>query len=61
MIRVILFFLAMTTAATSSAQNNSIDVKVNAALEADIRTSADKTRDANRKPLETLNFFSNER
>ena len=38
MIRVILFCLAMTTAAISSAQNNSIDAKVNAALEADIRT-----------------------
>ena len=57
MIRVILFFLAVTTAAISSAQDNSIDAKVNAALEADIRTSADKARDANRKPLETLNFF----
>ena len=53
MIRVILFFLAVTTAAISSAQDNSIDAKVNAALEADIRTSADKARDANRKPLET--------
>jgi len=57
MIRVILFCLAMTTAAISSAQNNSIDAKVNAALEADIRTTTDKARDANRKPLETLNFF----
>ena len=57
MIRVILFFLAVTTAAISSAQDNSIDAKVNAALEADVRTSADKARDANRKPLETLNFF----
>ena len=34
-----------------------IDAKVEAALAADIREEADRERDANRKPLETLQFF----
>lgn len=34
-----------------------IDAKVEAALQADGRPEADKARDRNRKPLETLNFF----
>ena len=34
-----------------------IDEKVNAALASDIRTEAERTRDANRRPLETLKFF----
>ena len=34
-----------------------IDDKVNAALASDIRTDAERARDANRRPLQTLNFF----
>ena len=34
-----------------------IDDKVNAALASDIRTDAERARDANRRPLETLKFF----
>lgn len=34
-----------------------IDDKVNAALASDIRTDAERTRDANRRPLETLKFL----
>ena len=34
-----------------------IDAKVEAALAADIRTTAETARDNNRKPLETLKFF----
>lgn len=34
-----------------------IDDKVNAALAADIRTDAERARDANRRPLETLKFL----
>ena len=47
--------LAATLAASIAAAD--IDEKVNAALAADIRTQAETTRDANRKPLETLKFF----
>ena len=43
------------TAATANAGD--IDDKVQAALASDIRTEAETTRDANRKPLETLKFF----
>ncbi|MYE24800.1 MAG: class I SAM-dependent methyltransferase [Gammaproteobacteria bacterium] len=47
--------LAATLAASIAAAD--IDEKVNAALAADFRTQAETTRDANRKPLETLKFF----
>lgn len=47
-------FLLIATAATAS---NEIDAKVEAALAAEARPEADVVRDANRKPLETLNFF----
>jgi predicted methyltransferase len=36
---------------------NEIDTKVEAALAAESRPAADRDRDRNRKPLETLNFF----
>ena len=37
--------------------SNSIDEKVNAALAAESRPDADRERDRNRRPLNTLNFF----
>lgn len=37
--------------------SNSIDEKVTAALAAESRPAADRERDRNRRPLETLNFF----
>ncbi len=39
------------------AQADELDDKINAALASDARTAAEKARDANRKPLETLRFF----
>ncbi len=42
---------------SSVAVADALEDKVNAALEADIRTDAEKDRDRNRKPLETLQFF----
>ena len=36
---------------------NDIDTKVEAALAAEARPAADRERDLNRRPLETLNFF----
>jgi predicted methyltransferase len=49
----VLFLLAATAASAA----NDIDAKVEAALAAESRPEADVVRDANRKPLETLNFF----
>ncbi|MDA1076740.1 MAG: methyltransferase [Proteobacteria bacterium] len=39
------------------AADSATDTKIKAAIAADIRSEADKARDANRKPLETLQFF----
>ena len=53
-------FLPLATIAVAAAlvvPAAEIDDKVNAALEADIRTEAERVRDANRMPLETLKFF----
>ena len=50
------FFLALLFG-SNVAVADALEDKVNAALEADIRTEAEKDRDRNRKPLETLQFF----
>ncbi|MDB2543443.1 hypothetical protein N9X63_00030 [Woeseiaceae bacterium] len=55
LILVVLGFLISTV--TFAQNNNAIEDKVNAALSSEIRTTAEKARDRNRKPLETLNFF----
>ena len=55
LILVVLGFLISTV--TFAQNNNAIEDKVNAALASEIRTTAEKARDRNRKPLETLNFF----
>lgn len=44
----------LTVTATSHAD---ITAAVNAALESDVRSEAERGRDANRRPLETLQFF----
>ena len=49
---VSLLLISLTTFAHAD-----IDAKVESALSADSRPEADMTRDKNRKPLETLNFF----
>jgi len=43
--------------ATAAAAANEIDAKVEIALAADTRPAADRERDENRMPLETLQFF----
>lgn len=48
--------LLLVTAGSAVAAND-IDAKVAAALAADARPEADKVRDENRMPLETLTFF----
>lgn len=39
------------------AQDGALEDKVRAAMDADVRTEADRARDRNRKPVETLSFF----
>ena len=56
--RLLLTLISLVLAAVAGvALAAEIDDKVNAALEAEIRSDADRARDANRKPLETLKFF----
>ena len=52
-------FLALTALilAGNAFADNEIDTKVEAALAAETRPEADRERDRNRRPLETLNFF----
>jgi len=58
MFRLSLVILGFLISSTTFAQNNNaIEDKLNAALASEIRTTAEKARDRNRKPLETLNFF----
>ena len=57
MFRLSLVILGILISNVSFAQSNAIDDKINAALASEIRTAAEKARDRNRKPLETLNFF----
>ena len=54
--RIILSFVLLSFVAVAYAAND-IDSKVEAALAADARPQADRDRDRNRRPLDTLNFF----
>ena len=49
--------LILMLAASMSLAANEIDSKVEAALAAESRPAADRARDRNRRPLQTLNFF----
>ena len=52
-----LLAIALLTMAGLSFAANEIDAKVEQALAAESRPEADRVRDRNRKPLETLSFF----
>ncbi len=54
--KVLIAFALLTVAGLTQAANE-IESKVNAALAAESRPMADRVRDENRAPLETLNFF----
>lgn len=54
--KALLAFVLLTMASLAIAANE-IDAKVEDALAAEARPEADRDRDRNRKPLETLNFF----
>ena len=49
--------LALGSLSAGVVNADELEDKVNAALQSDARTDAEKARDANRKPLETLQFF----
>ena len=53
----VLFAAALLCFAFAAQAANEIDAKVEAALAAEARPEADRVRDDNRMPLETLNFF----
>lgn len=56
--RVFLFaLLAMLAAPGFCDSFDAVEEKLKAAMEAEIRTDAEKARDANRRPVETLRFF----
>ena len=54
--RIILSLILLSLVGVTYAANE-IDAKVEAALAADARPAADRDRDRNRRPLDTLNFF----
>ena len=54
--KVLITFVLLTVAGFAQAANE-IESKINAALAAESRPMADRVRDENRAPLETLNFF----
>jgi len=49
--------LSATAAHAQSAADSGVAERIRAAIANDLRTDADRARDANRKPLETLLFF----
>ena len=53
----LLIAIPLLAMASHAALANDIDAKVEAALAAESRPEADRVRDENRLPLETLNFF----
>jgi predicted methyltransferase len=55
-LKTLLAFIVLSVAGLAQAANE-IDMKVEAALAAESRPEADRARDDNRLPLETLNFF----
>jgi len=55
-VRIFLAFILLTIVGGTQAANE-IDEKLGAALAAESRPAADRERDRNRRPLETLHFF----
>lgn len=49
--------MMMTLSSVAIAQDSRLADKIRAAMAADIRTEAEVARDANRLPVETLQFF----
>ena len=56
-LRIIIFTIILAAGLPAIAQGGEIEEKVNAAMAADVRGESDTSRDRNRRPLETLQFF----
>jgi len=54
---VLILLTALLSAPTALAAEDGLRAKLEAAMAGDIRSDAEKARDANRKPIETLEFF----
>ncbi|MGA9572932.1 MAG: hypothetical protein WBS20_03180 [Lysobacterales bacterium] len=50
-------FLIVSAGMAFADDYDTVEAKLNAAMAADVRTDAEKDRDGNRKPVETLKFF----
>ena len=55
--KIQLLLITLLLSGTVLAEESALETKVNAALQADVRTDSERQRDANRKPLDTLEFF----
>jgi len=55
--RLIVVLLFIITASAAYAASQTLEEKIQTALESSARGEADMARDRNRKPLETLSFF----
>lgn len=55
--RMLISSLMLMLGIGAFAQDNSVEDKIRAAMEGDVRSEADLARDRNRKPVETLAFF----
>ena len=55
--KLIILMVSIFSFGTGSAQEADLEALINAALESEVRTEAERDRDANRKPLKTLEFF----
>jgi len=52
-----LLFFAVNTAIAQEEAESALEVNLKAAMDAEIRTDAEKERDRNRRPVQTLEFF----
>ena len=57
MTKVFVPLLLLIAGLAQASDDSSVETKLNAAMAADIRSPAEVERDANRKPVETLEFF----
>ena len=55
--KVLIIVLFLVCGFVQASDFSVVEAKLNAAMAADIRTDAEKERDRNRKPVETLEFF----
>ncbi|MBT8047078.1 MAG: class I SAM-dependent methyltransferase [Xanthomonadales bacterium] len=57
MTRVLMILLLLVSAFAHASDFSSVETKLEAAMNADVRSEAEKDRDRNRRPVDTLEFF----